>query len=105
MSEPAAPSSYKYAHIIDGKPALSEQTSPIANPATGTHLANVPISSSEQLDQTVNSARSAFLTWSSKSYEERADVLLAIAGVIEAGAEVYKRLLTEEQGKPVRLWT
>ncbi|KAF8600480.1 aldehyde dehydrogenase [Ceratobasidium sp. AG-I] len=100
MSEPVAPSDFKYAHIIDGKPVSSKRTSPIANPATGAHLANAPNASSEQLDQTVAAARSAFLTWSSKSYEERAEVLLAIAGVIEAGADVYKRLLTAEQGKP-----
>lgn len=104
MSEPVAPLSHKYAHIIDGKPVLSEHTSPITNPANGAHLADVPTASSEQLNHAVDAARRAFSTWSSKSYEERAEALLAIAGIIEAGADVYKRLLTAEQGKPVRLW-
>lgn len=103
MSEPVAPSGYKYAHTIDGKPAFSKYTSPIANPATGAHLADAPVASPEQLDQAVDAAGKAFLTWSSRTYEERAEVLLEIAEIIEAGADVYKRLLTTEQGKPVRL--
>jgi acyl-CoA reductase-like NAD-dependent aldehyde dehydrogenase len=93
---------HKYVHIIDGEPSGSEATNAIVNPATGAHLADAPVASREQLDRAVDSARKAFPAWSSKSYEERADVLLEMAKIIEAEVDVYKKLLTAEQGKPVR---
>ncbi|KAG9077722.1 hypothetical protein FS749_010353 [Ceratobasidium sp. UAMH 11750] len=100
MTVPVAGGEYKYGHIIDGKVEFSDRTTAIANPATGDHLADVPIASPKQLEQAVCSARKAFSAWSSKSYEERANVLLDVANVIEVGVDEYKKLLTAEQGKP-----
>ncbi|QRV73792.1 aldehyde dehydrogenase family protein [Ceratobasidium sp. AG-Ba] len=102
MSVPETPAGYKYAHIIGGKPAFSDSTVAIVNPATGLHLGDTPIASAKQLEDTIDSARSAFSEWSSKSYDERAHVLVEIARVVELGADDYKKLLTAEQGKPHR---
>ncbi|KAG8746091.1 hypothetical protein FRC10_006194 [Ceratobasidium sp. 414] len=100
MTVPGPFAEYKYGHIIDGKQEFSDRTTAIANPATGIHLADVPVASPKQLEQAVCSARKAFPAWSSKSYEERANVLFDIAAIIEAGVDDYKKLLTAEQGKP-----
>ncbi|KAG9123652.1 hypothetical protein FRC07_014374 [Ceratobasidium sp. 392] len=97
---PVPTAEYRYGHIIDGKLEFSDRTAAIANPATGIHLADVPVASSQQLEQAIRSARKAFPAWSSKTFEERAKVLLDIASIIEAGVDSYKKLLTAEQGKP-----
>lgn len=91
----------EFAHIINGKAVFSERTAAIVNPATGQHLADVPIASEQQLDDAVDAAQEAFPAWASKTYEQRANVLLEMANIIETRADDYKRLLTAEQGKPV----
>lgn len=100
MSVPEASAEHKYAHIIDGKPAFSDTTTAIVNPATGGYLGEAPIATPEQLDQAISSARRAFPSWASKSYDERASVLFEIARIIEKGVDGYKKSLTAEQGKP-----
>jgi hypothetical protein len=90
-----------YGHIINGQTAFSEKTASVLNPATGLHLADVPILSSRQLDEAVDAAERAFPAWASKTYEQRGSVLQEMASIIEAHAGHYKELLTSEQGKPV----
>ncbi|CAE6488325.1 unnamed protein product [Rhizoctonia solani] len=72
----------------------------VFNPATGLHLADVPVLSPHQLDEAVNAAELAFPAWASKTYEQRGSVLLGMADIIETHASDYKELLTSEQGKP-----
>ncbi|CAE6468860.1 unnamed protein product [Rhizoctonia solani] len=91
-----------YGHIINGQKIFSEKAASVLNPATGLHLADVPILSSRQLDEAVDAAERAFPAWASKTYEQRGSVLLEIAEIIEAHANHYKELLTSEQGKPYR---
>jgi acyl-CoA reductase-like NAD-dependent aldehyde dehydrogenase len=73
------------------------------NPATLENLANVPVSTEQDLDRAVAAAKAAFPTWSNKPYEERRAALLRYADAIEAHAEQFADLLTSEQGKPVRI--
>jgi acyl-CoA reductase-like NAD-dependent aldehyde dehydrogenase len=54
------------------------------------------------LDEAVAAARAALPAWSAKSQDERAQVLEAIAGVIEKNIHEYKSILVSEQGKTVR---
>ncbi|CAE6443059.1 unnamed protein product [Rhizoctonia solani] len=93
---------WRYGHVINGEMVFSERTASIFNPATGSHLADVPILSSNQLDEAVTAAELAFPAWASKTYEQRGDVLLNMADIIETYANHYKELLTSEQGKPYR---
>lgn len=90
----------RFSNIINGKPASSERLAKVNNPATGAFLADVPIATTEQLDECVAAARAAQPAWAAKSYEERGAVLNKIADELENNAEVYKQLLTAEQGKP-----
>ncbi|QRW19426.1 aldehyde dehydrogenase family protein [Rhizoctonia solani] len=71
------------------------------NPATGAYLADVPIATSEQLDECVAAARAAQPAWGAKSYEERGVVLNKLADELEKNADLYKQLLVAEQGKPL----
>ncbi|KDN43261.1 hypothetical protein RSAG8_06228, partial [Rhizoctonia solani AG-8 WAC10335] len=92
----------RYGHIINGELVFSEKTYSVFNPATGSHLADVPVLSSHQLDEAVDTAELAFPAWACKTYEQRGAVLLEMAAIIETHANHYKELLTSEQGKPHR---
>ncbi|CAE6454348.1 unnamed protein product, partial [Rhizoctonia solani] len=89
-----------YTHIIDGKSLTSPRKMDIINPANLRKIAEVPVATAEHLDKAVSAARKAFLSWSAKSQEERAAVLLKMALIIEQNMQEYKQLLTSEQGKP-----
>jgi acyl-CoA reductase-like NAD-dependent aldehyde dehydrogenase len=91
----------KFSNIINGKPVSSERIHKLNNPATGAWLADVPIATSEQLDDCVAAARAAQPAWGAKSYDERAVVLNKLADELENNVDVYSQLLTAEQGKPV----
>ncbi|ELU43097.1 aldehyde dehydrogenase [Rhizoctonia solani AG-1 IA] len=91
----------KFFNIINGKPVSSETTNKVHNPATGAYLADVPIATSEQLDECVAAARAAQPAWGAKSYEERGVVLNKLADELEKNADLYKQLLVAEQGKPL----
>ncbi|CAE6451733.1 unnamed protein product [Rhizoctonia solani] len=88
-----------YTHIINGKAATSPGKLGIINPANQQNIAEVPVATEEQLDEAVLAAREAFHSWSAKPQEERAEVLLKMALVIEENIQEYKRILTSEQGK------
>ena len=89
-----------YELTIDGRGAPTTRTFDAYNPATRSVIAAVPDATREQLDLAVASARRAFGSWSTSSFETRQSALLAIAGVLEKHAEDFMALLTKEQGKP-----
>ncbi|CAE6451291.1 unnamed protein product [Rhizoctonia solani] len=94
----------QYTHIINGKPVTSQTTLDVQNPATQKKIAEVPVASKEQastrgLDEAVAAARAALPSWSTKSQDERAQVLEQIAGTIEKNIPEYKQILVSEQGK------
>ncbi|KAF8609440.1 aldehyde dehydrogenase [Ceratobasidium sp. AG-I] len=90
----------KFSNIINGKPVSSPTLHTITNPATGAKLADVPIATSEQLDECVAAARAAQKAWGAKTYEERGAVLDKLADELEENIDMYRQLLTAEQGKP-----
>jgi acyl-CoA reductase-like NAD-dependent aldehyde dehydrogenase len=73
----------------------------IHDPATGEVVGRVSVSSVEDLDAAVASARAAQPAWAARSDQERIDLLLAAADAIEAAAEPLAELLSREQGKPL----
>ncbi|MGH8224138.1 MAG: gamma-aminobutyraldehyde dehydrogenase [Woeseiaceae bacterium] len=72
----------------------------VLNPATGDLIAKIPSASQEQVDQAVAGATRAFLTWSVTTPGERSGMLLKLADRIEAGAEEFARLESQNCGKP-----
>ena len=76
-------------------------TMPVLNPATEEVLTDCPRSSEEQLNQAVQAAKNAFSSWSQTEIQERKEIVLKIADIVEANAQELAQILTEEQGKPI----
>jgi acyl-CoA reductase-like NAD-dependent aldehyde dehydrogenase len=74
----------------------------VINPATEEVLASCPRASKAQLDQAVAAAKAAFPAWSNLNIEDRKKSLNAIADIVQAHADELGRLLTQEQGKPLK---
>jgi len=88
--------------LIGGRLEDGDSTMAVINPATEEILAQCPRASKRQLDQAVAAAKAAFPKWSRTSMAERKKALIAIADIVEANAGELARLLTQEQGKPLR---
>ncbi|MBT8199796.1 MAG: aldehyde dehydrogenase family protein [Acidimicrobiia bacterium] len=72
----------------------------LKSPATGEHIANIPMASQTDIDRAVAAARAAQEDFRHWSAFERAELCLAIAAAIEPLVEEIARIQTLEQGKP-----
>lgn len=72
----------------------------ILNPATGALITKIPSASKGQIDQAVAAAARAFLSWGRTTPGERSGLLLKLADRIEADAEGFARLESQNCGKP-----
>lgn len=72
----------------------------ILNPATGELIVNIPSASPSQINDAVSAATKAFRTWGRTTPSERSGLLLKLADRIEAEAEVFARLESQNCGKP-----
>jgi betaine-aldehyde dehydrogenase len=73
----------------------------LVDPATGREICTVEQSSVDDVRLAVDSAAAAFPAWSARTAGERARVLLKLADLLEADAEVLTDLEVAETGKPV----
>ena len=91
--------------FIDGKfvDAISGQTMPTENPATGEILTEIASCQSEDVDLAVANAKAAFESgaWSSLSPAERKEAVLKLADLIEENALELAVMETLEAGKPI----
>lgn len=92
-------------NIINGKLVSGLRTRHGLNPANKQPLAEVPIATEQDLDNAVAAARTAFKTWSRTTELERAAALNAFAAALQEHQDEFAKLLTTEQGKPVRAST
>jgi acyl-CoA reductase-like NAD-dependent aldehyde dehydrogenase len=92
-----------FKNVINGKLVDTKTHRQGIKPATSEPHVDVPVATEADLDDAVNAAREAFKSWSQTSYEERKAKLLAYADALEAEKEGFVKLLTTEQGKPVRI--
>jgi acyl-CoA reductase-like NAD-dependent aldehyde dehydrogenase len=83
--------------------AVSGETFPTENPATGEVLAQVAAGSAADIDRAVASARAGFRdpAWRRMSPHRRAELLWALSDRIAANAEELARLETLDNGKPL----
>lgn len=88
--------------LINGEYIQTKKTIPVINPSNEEVIAEVPDASREDLDRAVAAAREAFPAWSSRRTEERAELLLKLADVIEKNKEELTELLMNENGKPLQ---
>jgi succinate-semialdehyde dehydrogenase / glutarate-semialdehyde dehydrogenase len=90
--------------FIDGqwRPAGSKSTFPVTNPATGELLAEVSDASVDDVRAAIAAADAAFPAWSKRTAYQRAEVLSEAHRRMLERSEQLAKLMTEEQGKPIR---
>lgn len=88
-------------NYINGKwvEAKTNTYQPIPNPATGDILAEVPISSQEDVDDAVMVAKEAFSLWSKTPVPKRARVLFKYQQLLVEHWDELATLITKENGK------
>jgi len=88
--------------LINGKLTAGRgEALEILDPATGTVLAEVAEPSDAQIDAAVRAASEAFPSWSRTVPKDRAALLLKVADRIEADAQEFARLESQNCGKPL----
>jgi acyl-CoA reductase-like NAD-dependent aldehyde dehydrogenase len=92
-------SSYKM--LIDGKLVDGASTLDVVNPAEGKVFATCARADEAQLNQAVAAAKAAFPAWAATSADDREALINKLADAVEAEADTFARLLTQEQGKPL----
>ncbi|MGE3993528.1 aldehyde dehydrogenase family protein [Pseudorhodoplanes sp.] len=90
-----------YNLTIGGKSVPTKEHFEVRNPSTGEVVGLAPKATSEQLDQAVDSAQTAFASWSKTSQDERKKLCHAVAQKLADHSEEIARLITLEQGKPL----
>ncbi|HEY8685418.1 MAG TPA: aldehyde dehydrogenase family protein, partial [Chloroflexota bacterium] len=85
-------------NYVDGQwvPSTSDELLAVTNPATGDIVANVPMSTPEEVDAAVNSAHRAFRTWQHVPPIERARYLFTLRDLLAAHLDDLARLVTIE---------
>ncbi len=86
---------------IDGEWVQSQSThlSPVTNPATQETLTQVPHATNTEIEQAINSASKAFVTWKETPVSTRARVMLKYQHLLKAHHEELASILSEETGK------
>src|ERR1700722_16044368 len=91
--------------FIDGSwvPAASGTTFASRNPATGEVLGDVADGGAEDAKAAVEAARAAFSSWSKLTPHQRSAYLYDAWRIMTERREELARLMTSEQGKPLRM--
>jgi betaine-aldehyde dehydrogenase len=92
----------KLQNFIDGEfvdPAEG-QTEEVTNPANGEVIAEMPLSTEEDVNRAVDAAKRAFPEWAATPPGERATALLKLADLIEEHADELSDLEAADAGKP-----
>ena len=82
--------------------AASGSTFDVTNPATGEVLAAVSVGEREDVRDAIAAAEAAFPVWAGLTAYQRADYLLEAHRLMLESAEDLARLMTLEQGKPLK---
>jgi malonate-semialdehyde dehydrogenase (acetylating)/methylmalonate-semialdehyde dehydrogenase len=90
-------------NYIDGCWVASESEAilDVRNPATGEVIAQVSLSTPEEVDAAVRAARDAFRGWRETPPYIRARYMSGLKGAVEARREDIARIITQEHGKVI----
>jgi len=92
-----------FPNIVNGQRIDSSSVIKISDPVTGEELASVTDTQKNGLDQAVQTAKAAFPHWSSKTWNERRDLLASAVEVLKAHTDELCTILTAENGRPYRM--
>ena len=89
--------------LIGGEWVSSDSGKTIAvhDPASGEHLASVPLMGAAEARRAIEAANKAWPAWRAKTAKERAAILRKLFDLMMANQEALARLMTAEQGKPL----
>ncbi|AZU62269.1 CoA-acylating methylmalonate-semialdehyde dehydrogenase [Neobacillus mesonae] len=79
--------------------AKTEKFESVPNPATGEELAQVPLSTREDLDAAVQVAKAAYKTWSKTPVPKRSRILFKYQQLLVDNWDELAKLITQENGK------
>jgi len=91
-----------YGLYIAGEWVQTAERFAVENPATGETIARCAVAGEEEVDRAVEAAREAFPSWSERSYEERGELLAAVAARLEERLEELAELESRETGRPLK---
>lgn len=94
----------KSACLINGewRTAKSGETIDVFNPFNNEKIADVPSLSTDEVKQAIEYAYQAKDDWAKKTASERAEILHKWADLIDENKDDLARLMTLEQGKPIK---
>ena len=95
---------WRCAGYIDGKwvSETAHGTYPVTNPANDEVLALLPRCKEAETDAAIEAAERAFQSWRKTPAQQRADILRRWFDLVVAHKEDLARIITLEQGKPIR---
>ena len=90
-------------NFIGGKfiSAFTNRKLNVISPIDGIRLSEVPMSSSIELDDAVQAAKTAFLSWSKTPIKERVQVFFKYKTLLEKNLQELAELCSEENGKTI----
>src|SRR6478672_5700159 len=93
----------EYKALIGGEWAssVSGETMEVLNPATGEVIAEVPRCDAADVDRAVEAARGALPEWLDSTPQERAELLLKLAAIVDEYGEELARIESVNVGKPL----
>ena len=91
----------RFGHMIGGKWTAPGQTFDSNNPATGERLAEVSQATQDDVDAAVTAASKAQKAWA-RDPSRRAEVLYALARLIQKQSRLFAVLESLDNGKPIR---
>ena len=86
-------------HFINGARVEQSGRSPVFNPATGEVAAEVPVPSRAFIDDAVDVARSAFVSWAQSSLSRRTNILFTFRQLLVEHTDELAAIITAEHGK------
>lgn len=91
----------KLKNFINGDWVDAVESTPVVNPANGETVVNVPLSSSEDVNTAVESAKKAQEEWALVPAPQRGEVLFSVGNMMKERKERLAQLLTMENGKVI----
>src|SRR5213078_2085857 len=93
----------QHKNFVGGKwvDAVEGGTMEVLNPATGETIAEVPRGTQADVDRAVEAAKSALPEWLEATPQERSQLLLNLADVIDANADELAAIESMNVGKPL----
>jgi aldehyde dehydrogenase len=95
---PAGP----YGLLIGGEEVATADSFEALEPSSGQPWASVAQAAVTDVERAIETSRLAFRSWRRSSPATRQGALLALAGLVEDGAERWPTLLATENGRPIR---